>query len=109
MKGEQGKFAGVNIMARYVEAIQSLNLIAPERLPEALAVADARAGLRSVQGCDSALLEIVFSVPDEQFRWFRLVLRKMSERYERNKPGGSGPYLAAVLPWLALLVVDSPC
>jgi len=71
-------------VARYLEAVQCLNLIAPERSPEALKGADARAGLRSVEGCDSALLEIVFSVPDEQFRWFRLVLRRKSERYERN-------------------------
>ena len=72
-------------MARYLEAVQCLNLIAPKRLPEALKIADARAGLRSLsEGWDSALLEIVFSVPDEQFRWFRLVLRKKSEKYERN-------------------------
>ncbi len=30
-------------------------------------------------------MEIVFSVPDEQFWWFRLVLRKMAEKYERHK------------------------
>ena len=70
---------------RYLEAVQCLDLIAPERFAEALETADARAGLRSLsEGWDSALLEIVFSVPDEQFQWFRLVLRKKSEKYERN-------------------------
>jgi hypothetical protein len=39
-------------------------------------------------------MEVVFSVPDEQFRWFRLVLRKMAEKYERHKSD------AAVLPQL---------
>jgi hypothetical protein len=74
------------MVARYLEAMQGLNLIAPERLAEALEIADARVGLRTFQeGCDSALMEIVFSVPDDQFRWFRLVLRKMAERYERHK------------------------
>ena len=73
-------------MARYLEAVQCLNLIAPKRSPEALKIADARAGLRSLsEGWDSALLEIVFSVPDEQFWWFRLVLRKMADKYERHK------------------------
>ena len=73
-------------MARYLEAVQCLNLIAPKRLPEALKIADARAGLRSFQeGRDPGLMEIVFSVPDEQFWWFRLVLRKMAEKYERHK------------------------
>jgi len=72
-------------MARYLEAVQCLNLIAPKRLPEALKIADARAGLRSLsEGWDSTLLEIVFSVPDEQFQWFRLVLRRKSEENERN-------------------------
>jgi hypothetical protein len=53
---------------RYLEAVQCLNLIAPERFAEALEIADARAGLRSFQeGRDPALMEIVFSVPDEQF------------------------------------------
>ena len=76
-----------NIMAdRYLEAVQCLNLIAPERFAEALETADARAGLRSFQeGRDPALVEIVFSVPDEQFWWFRLVLRKMADKYERHK------------------------
>ena len=70
---------------RYLEAAQCLNLIAPERFAEALDIADARAGLRSFQeGRDPALMEIVFSVPDEQFWWFRLVLRKMAEKYERH-------------------------
>ena len=72
--------------ARYLEAMQCLNLIAPERLAEALRIADARVGLQAFQeGCDSRLMEVVFSVPDEQFRWFRLVLRKMAEKYERHK------------------------
>jgi len=71
---------------RYLEAVQCLNLIAPERLAEALETADARAGLRSFQeGRDPRLMEIVFSVPDEQFWWFRLVLREMAEKYERHK------------------------
>ena len=71
---------------RYLEAVQCLNLIAPERFAEALETADARAGLRSFQeGRDPALMKIVFSVPDEQFWWFRLVLRKMAEKYERHK------------------------
>ena len=76
-----------NVMAdRYLEAVQCLDLIAPERFAEALETADARAGLRSVQeGRDPALMEIVFSVPDEQFWWFRLVLRKMADKYERHK------------------------
>jgi hypothetical protein len=71
---------------RYLEAIQCLNLLAPERLGEALQIANGRVGLRSFQeGCDPRLMEIVFSVPDDQFRWFRLVLRKMAEKYERHK------------------------
>ena len=71
---------------RYLEAMQCLHLIAPERLSEVLKVADGRAGLRSFQeGRDPALTEIVFSVPDEQFWWFRLVLRKMADKYERHK------------------------
>ena len=71
---------------RYLEAVQCLNRIAPERFAEALETADARAGLRRFQeGRDPALMEIVFSVPDEQFWWFRLVLRKMAEKYERHK------------------------
>ena len=71
---------------RYLEAMQCLNLIAPERLAGALRIADARAGLQSFQeGCDSRLMEIVSSIPDDQFRWFRLVLRRMAERYERQK------------------------
>jgi len=71
---------------RYLEAVQCLSLIAPERFAEALEVADARAGVRSFQeGRDPALMEIVFSVPDEQFWWFRLVLRKMAEKYERHR------------------------
>src|SRR6266581_1309075 len=70
---------------RYLEAVQCLDLIAPERFAEALETADARAGLRSFQeGRDPALMEIVFSVPDEQFWWFRLVLRRMAEKYERH-------------------------
>jgi len=41
---------------RYLEAVQCLNLIAPERFAEALETADARAGLRSFQeGRDPAL------------------------------------------------------
>jgi len=73
--------------------MQCLHLIAPERLSEVLKVADGRAGLRSFQeGCDSRLMEVVFSVPDNQFRWFRVVLRKMAERHERQKSG------VAVLP-----------
>ena len=72
----------------YLEAMQCLNLIAPERLAEALRIADARVGLQSFQeGCDSRLMEVIFSVPDDQFRWFRLVLRKMAERHERQKSG----------------------
>ena len=71
---------------RYLEAMQCLDLIAPERLAEAHRIADARAGLQSFQeGCDSRLMEIVFSVPHDQFRWFRIVLRKMAERHERRK------------------------
>src|SRR6267143_5814115 len=71
---------------RYLEAVQCLDLIAPERFAEALETADARAGLRSCQeGRDRALMEIVFSVPEEQFWWFRLVLRKMADKYERHK------------------------
>ena len=71
---------------RYLEAMQCLNLIAPERLAGALRIADARAGLQSFQeGCDSRLMEVVSSIPDDQFRWFRLVLRRMAERYERQK------------------------
>ncbi|HYU70667.1 MAG TPA: hypothetical protein VEL09_15190 [Burkholderiales bacterium] len=86
---------GNGMAARYLEAMQCLNLIAPERLAEALRIADARVGLQSFQeGCDSRLKEVVFSVPDDQFRWFRLVLRKMAEKYERHKNG------AAVLPQL---------
>ena len=54
--------------ARYLEAMQCLHLIAPERLSEVLKVADGRAGLRSFQeGCDSRLMEVVFSVPDDNF------------------------------------------
>jgi hypothetical protein len=71
---------------RYLEAVRCLSLIAPERFLEALETADVRAGLRSFQeGRDPALMEIVFSVPDEQFWWFRLVLRKMADKYERYK------------------------
>ena len=82
-------FCSVIVMATpYLEAMQCLNLIAPERLAEALRIADARVGLQSFQeGCDSRLMEVVFSVPDDQFRWFRLVLRKMAERHERQKSG----------------------
>jgi hypothetical protein len=77
---------------RYLEAMQCLNLIAPERLAEAHQIADARVGLRPFQeGCDTRLMEVVFSVPDDQFRWFRLVLRKMTERYERQKGGAPVP------------------
>jgi len=69
-------------------------------LADALRIADARVGLQSFQeGCDSRLMEVVFSVPDDQFRWFRLVLRKMAEKYERQKSG------AAVLPQLEM---DAP-
>jgi hypothetical protein len=71
---------------RYLEAVRCLNRIAPERFAEALDTADARAGLRSSQeGRDPALVEIVSSVPGEQFWWFRLVLRKMAEKYERHR------------------------
>jgi hypothetical protein len=71
---------------RYLEAMQCLKLIAPQRFAEALEIADARAGLRSFhEDFDPRLMEIVFSVPDEQFRWFRFVLRKMAERYEHRK------------------------
>jgi hypothetical protein len=85
----------IAMTTRYLEAMQCLNVIAPERLAEALRLADARVGLQSFQeGCDSRLMEVVFSVPDDQFRWFRLVLRKMAEKYERHKSG------AAVLPQL---------
>jgi len=74
------------MVVRYLEAMQCLNLIAPERLAGALRIADARAGLQSFQeGCDSRLMEVVSSIPDDQFRWFRLVLRRMAERYERQK------------------------
>jgi len=72
-------------VARYVEAIQCLSQIAPERLLDALKIADARAGLRPFQVCDSALWEIVFSVPDEQFPWFRLVLCGRLQKYELQK------------------------
>ena len=79
----------------YLEAMQCLNLVGPQRLADALRIADARVGLKSLQeGCDSRLKEVVFSVPDDQFHWFRLVLRKMAERYERQKSG------APVLPQL---------
>ena len=85
----------------YLEAMQCLNLIAPERLAEALRIADARVGLQSFQeGCDSRLMEVIFSVPDDQFRWFRLVLRRMAERYERQKID------AAVLPQVEF---SAPC
>ena len=96
VQGAGHSFCSGHVMAaRYLEAMQCLNLIAPERLAEALKIADARVGLQSFQeGCDSRLMEVVFSVPDEQFPWFRLVLRKMAERYERQKSG------AAVLPQL---------
>jgi hypothetical protein len=68
--------------------MQCLNLIAPERLAEAYRIADARVGLGPFQeGCDTRLMEVVFSVPDDQFRWFRLVLRRMAERHERQKSG----------------------
>ena len=81
--------------ARYLEAMQCLNLIAPERLAEALRIADARAERQPFQeGCDSGLGEIVSSVPNDQFRWFRLVLRRMAEKYERRK---SMPPAAATL------------
>jgi len=71
---------------RYLEAVQCLNLIAPERFAEALETVDARAGLRSFQeGRDPALMEIVFSVPDEQFPWFRLVLYGRLQKYELQK------------------------
>src|SRR5258708_631332 len=55
-----------NIMAdRYLEAVQCLNLIAPERFAQALDIADARAGLRSFQqGRDPAIMEILLSAPD---------------------------------------------
>jgi hypothetical protein len=44
------------------------------------------AGLRSFQeGRDPALMEIVFSVPDEQFPWFRLVLYGRLQKYELQK------------------------
>ena len=85
----------------YLEAMQCLNLIASERLAEALRIADARVGLQSFQeGCDSRLMEVIFSVPDDQFRWFRLVLRRMAERYERQKID------AAVLPQVEF---SAPC
>jgi len=43
--------------ARYLEAMQCLNLIAPERLAEALKIADARVERQSFQeGCDSGLV-----------------------------------------------------
>ena len=72
--------------ARYLEAMQCLNLIAPERLGEALKIADARVERQSFQeGCDSGLVKMVSSVPNDQFRWFRLVLRRMAEKYERRK------------------------
>ena len=81
----------------YLEAMQCLDLIAPERLAEALRIADARVGLQSFQeGSDSRLMEVVFSVPDDQFRWFRLVLRKMAEKYERHKS------VPALLPQLEI-------
>jgi len=52
-------FARVDAMAaRYLEAMQCLNLIAPERLAEALKIADARVGRQSFQeGCDSGLVK----------------------------------------------------
>jgi len=43
--------------ARYLEAMQCLNLIAPERLAEALEIADARVGRQSFrEGCDSGFV-----------------------------------------------------
>ena len=86
LQGEGHSSCYETIMAdRYLEAVRCLNRIAPERFAEALDAADARAGLRSFQeGRDPALMEIVFSVPDEQFWWFRLVLRKIAEKYERH-------------------------
>jgi hypothetical protein len=103
-KGRHSLCSGNVMAARYFEAMQCFNLIAPERLAEALKIADGRVGLRPFQeGCDSGLMEIVFSVPDDQFRWFRLVLRKMAEKYERHKSG------AAVLPQLEFAALpDSP-
>ena len=80
-----GQVAGAISWPVTLKLIQCLNLVNPERSPEALKVADARAGLRSFQGCDPALLEIVFSVPADQFRWFRLVLRRKAKRYDRQK------------------------
>jgi hypothetical protein len=72
--------------ARYLEALQCLNLITPGRLTEALEIADARVGLRPFQeGRDPALMEIVFSVPDEQLPWFRLMLLGKYEKYESRQ------------------------
>jgi len=72
--------------ARYLEAMQCLNLIAPEHLADALKIADARVARQSFQeGCDSGLAKMVSSVPNDQFRWFRLVLERMAEKYERGK------------------------
>jgi hypothetical protein len=71
------------MVTRYFKATQCLNSIPSERSPEALKIADARAGLRPLQGCDSALLETVFSVPDDEFRWFhQTALRLKAEKYE---------------------------
>jgi hypothetical protein len=72
-------------MARHLEAVQCLNLITPGRLAEALEIAYFRAGLRPFQeGYDPAVMEIVFTVPDELFPWFRMVLEGRLEKYERR-------------------------
>jgi len=72
------------MVTRCLIAEQCLNRIAAERSSEALKIADARSGQQSFQGCDSSLLEIVFSVPDPEFWWFRLALSLKSEKYERS-------------------------
>jgi hypothetical protein len=72
------------MVTRYLTAMQCLDRIAGEYSSEALQIVDARAGQRFIQGCDSALLEIVFSVLDEEFNWFRLVLRFKAEKYKFN-------------------------
>lgn len=72
------------MVTRYLLAEQCLNRIAAERSSEALKITDARTGQQSFQGYDSALFEIVFSVPDDEFRWFRLALSLKAEKYERS-------------------------
>jgi hypothetical protein len=68
----------------YFTAMQRLGSITAEHSSEALQIADARSGQRFDQGFDSALLEIIFSVPDDEFNYFRLLLRRKAQKYELN-------------------------